>query len=1108
MPGDLTRTSDDVRQQYRGLVFQQGRVTVDRDYNALQEIIGDRIKEETLDVIGPAGTPDDGFRISLPSSGMSPPGSPPLASPPNPAEWDFLISPGTMYLGGERAVFRAPSASDPPISYDNQPDWLAPDPPPASPVREFIYLHVFEQEVSATEDDDLREVALGGPDTTGRLRLIQRVKRLEVPASDCADALKSAVTQWGSLGYDFDPATMRLRPRARLQAGYAPPESPPNLCEPTAQGGYLGADNQLIRVQIALDPSTGTPYLLWGFDNAAFLFQVEQIGSDNKTLTLLQVPVDAYHFPAANQTVEVLKSGLKLANGRYVAEATGFVATLAQGYKGGSIQLADALAGFDLTEPVYVRIWQDRLAFTPGVPVALGSTGLLVTITPNANGTSHGGDYWMIAVRPSTPQEVYPERLLNSPQPPDGPRQWVCPLAVIDWRTWQVSDQCRNCFDHLIDLCHRDVGGCCTVSVRPEDLTGTTTLQTIINGLASTAGRMNATVCLMPGTFELSEPLRLDSRHDYLTIEACHDGAVLRARPGSEANFADGLIVLERANCVTIRGLRLEPPPVSAAGRSAGWANLLASSASAKELLRINESLHTSIAIRSVHCAVLRVEGCLFRFSLMPANPNAPLTNVFSVGVFANGPTWGLTLDGNRFIREEKYLRSTRQLFRLICGFLIAPAVQPAPRSNVGASTSASTVLPALLAGAVIRDNEFAGLTVAALVLSDCGVVRFERNRVHDCVNGYYSLSFLAVGRIFSAYQRLATANQGALLSNLDILGPATVFASAILLILLFPLPADSRRVGSVAIASGATTTIRKVTGTATRVFSVSAALQKRATTALMNRIAHLGVSPTAADAVPVAKPTEPTTQAADASPVAGSAEPATPAESEPPAQHHADEPPAKPTASDPGPAAADSGTASPTPPPTTSAAPTPEAPTSGTATTTPSIESVLKLVTKAGAPLVPLTIFEQVLMLAPEIKRGLNLCLHFNGNDITAEVSNGPSGSAVFVFDDEFKPGRAEACGNILRNRSGSPTATFFMGTGSCVVSGNTIVNTNPGVTDPAEISGGAASLHVDVSGTTGSDTTAIAGNCLGGRLVINPATRPTVPSPMNDWTNFNGLF
>src|SRR5260370_13159648 len=39
----------------------------------------------------------------------------------------------------------------------------------------------------------------------------------------------------------------------------------------------------------------------------------------------------------------------------------------------------------------------------------------------------------MIAVRPGTPQAVYPERLLTGPQPPDGPRQWVCPLAVIDW---------------------------------------------------------------------------------------------------------------------------------------------------------------------------------------------------------------------------------------------------------------------------------------------------------------------------------------------------------------------------------------------------------------------------------------------------------------------------------------------------------------------------------------------------------------------------------------------------------------------------------------------------------------------------------------------------
>jgi hypothetical protein len=157
----------------------------------------------------------------------------------------------------------------------------------------------------------------------------------------------------------------------------------------------------------------------------------------------------------------------------------------------------------------------------------------------------------------------------------------------------------------------------------------------------------------------------------------------------------------------------------------------------------------------------------------------------------------------------------------------------------------------------------------------------------------------------------------------------------------------------------------------------------------------------------------------------------------------------------------------------------------------------------------VPLTLFEQALALGPEIKRGLSLRLHFNGNDIAAEVSNGPSGAAVVVFDAEFRPGRADACGNILRNRSGSPTATFFLGAGTCVVSGNTIINTSPVASDLIRITKAPVSLSVDVSGTTGSDTTAIAGNCLGGIVVINPQTRPSsVPAPMNDWTNFNGLF
>ena len=111
MPSDKTRTSDDIRQGYKGPLMQQGRVILDRDFNALQETLSAAIEADALDIIGPCGTPDDGFAISIP--GISSPPDPGLWVPPKPLvapalqPFDFLISPGTMYVGGQRAVFPA-----------------------------------------------------------------------------------------------------------------------------------------------------------------------------------------------------------------------------------------------------------------------------------------------------------------------------------------------------------------------------------------------------------------------------------------------------------------------------------------------------------------------------------------------------------------------------------------------------------------------------------------------------------------------------------------------------------------------------------------------------------------------------------------------------------------------------------------------------------------------------------------------------------------------------------------------------------------------------------------------------------------------------------------
>ncbi len=93
MPSDKTRTSDDIRQGYKGPLMQQGRVILDRDFNALQETLSAAIEADALDIIGPCGTPDDGFAISIP--GISSPPDPGLWVPPAPLVAPAPASPTT-----------------------------------------------------------------------------------------------------------------------------------------------------------------------------------------------------------------------------------------------------------------------------------------------------------------------------------------------------------------------------------------------------------------------------------------------------------------------------------------------------------------------------------------------------------------------------------------------------------------------------------------------------------------------------------------------------------------------------------------------------------------------------------------------------------------------------------------------------------------------------------------------------------------------------------------------------------------------------------------------------------------------------------------------------
>ena len=59
MKGDFSRRTFDRAKHYAGVLMQQGRVSVDADWNEEQEIARYRVKTETVDVVGRCGTPLD-----------------------------------------------------------------------------------------------------------------------------------------------------------------------------------------------------------------------------------------------------------------------------------------------------------------------------------------------------------------------------------------------------------------------------------------------------------------------------------------------------------------------------------------------------------------------------------------------------------------------------------------------------------------------------------------------------------------------------------------------------------------------------------------------------------------------------------------------------------------------------------------------------------------------------------------------------------------------------------------------------------------------------------------------------------------------------------------
>jgi uncharacterized protein DUF6519 len=551
---DLSRAAFDPHKRYAGVRMQQGRVNLDDDFNEAARIDDDDDQRTLVHVIGPAGSPDNGFLVSNPHvSGTS---------------LDFDIAAGTMYVGGLR-VWNPQT-----VSFGLQPDWLL-QPATARAIPDdghvdLVYLEVWRQAVSAVEDSELFEAALAGPDTSARVRTMWRVRLAsDLAQDDCPTAWSNLTASWTALHLGTIWAeTCERVVDAQLKVGLEPGGPVGNLCSPPIAGGYLGAENQAIRVELV-----SATQFTWGFDNAAPLYRVK-VGADLTTIELETEPKDQAHWPISNQIVEILPWSAVLPNNEKLSEASGGHLSRVQasydpqlrtitlqtpvpagfGDEWTSRSDAATLAPTTADRHYYMRVWNrgddlsspPAISFMPNSSVPLGSTGLNVTFTGSDFVT---GDHWIIAARPETPDELVPWSL-KAGRPPHGIHRYYTPLALVRWHggagglSWELLHDCRVVFPPLTRI-----RTCCTYTVgdEKESFGRFTKIQDAVDALPPTGG----TVCVLAG--EYHEQVTIAGRRN-ITIEGCGRRSKLFAPPGTDTCA----ILIVGSQDITVRSLLID----------------------------------------------------------------------------------------------------------------------------------------------------------------------------------------------------------------------------------------------------------------------------------------------------------------------------------------------------------------------------------------------------------------------------------------------------------------------------------------------------------------------------------------------------------------------
>jgi len=521
MKGDFSRRTFDKEKHYNSVLMQQGRVQVDSDWNEQQAIHQYGNETRTGDTIGRCGAPKNehggGFEIEATLDGS-----------------DLKISEGRIYVEGilcenDRSGATLKKQEDLPMKSGD----LAGLTLPLAAGRYLVYLDVWQRHITAIDDPDIRETALGGPDTATRAKTVWQVKLHPDPVA--ADA------ECNTIGSGWKPdATGSGKLSAQTVSTAA--DTGPCVLPPTA--GFSRLENQLYRVEVHRgtdqnDP-TVNPTFKWSRDNGSVVTSITSVSG--QTLIVQDTGRDEVIGFAHDQWVEILDDRMELADQRgHLVQ----IDTVNPATREIMIKTATPLPVIDETRHPKLRRWDQSGATATADGVEITTDEMLLEggiEVQFSGGTYRSGDYWLIPARAAISTETGGIEW-EGVQSPHGIHHHYCPLALVDFddSKFSLNSDCRHLFPPLTDIAAGDV----RFDNNTCQLPNAETVQDALNGLCQQRGggctlvvtpgsgweaifdrivdEQDARVCFHVGEYLLDEPVTLTNK-GHLTICGCGAG--------------------------------------------------------------------------------------------------------------------------------------------------------------------------------------------------------------------------------------------------------------------------------------------------------------------------------------------------------------------------------------------------------------------------------------------------------------------------------------------------------------------------------------------------------------------------------------------------------